>query len=217
MDKQTDKLIADKINSLDALPHEYQPNLNSKWDLLQLDKNEKSAVILFLTHKWFAAAACLFILCTAGIVWLMQPVIKTVTPGNIVLKSIEPLIEKSTTPIVTVTSSKTSRVLNLTKHKIKNAIEIKPEISFHENEIVETKDTSVVNIIAVQQAPDTGNALFKNKKQRFVQMDFDDNIIQPGERNISAQSTRLRFSLGNKTKNNQLFESESSLKLKQNF
>ncbi|MEO8150250.1 MAG: hypothetical protein ABI723_21630 [Bacteroidia bacterium] len=224
MDKQTDKQIADKINSLDTLPQGYAPDLESKWELLQLaDKKEKPAVILFLTNRWLAAAACLLLFCTAGLWWLMQPVIKTTSP--IAIKKTEHVKNISSTHKVTVTENpiKIFPAIKSAKHKDKSIIEKQPGL-IHDENLIATAITpplgpglTIVKEEILHQEPVADEPESKAKKQRYVQMDFDDNIIQPGERNISAQSVRFRFSFGNAHRNNQSFENESTLKLKQNF
>lgn len=37
-----DKIIGQKINSLDSLPHGYEPNLESKWNVIEAGLDEGS-------------------------------------------------------------------------------------------------------------------------------------------------------------------------------
>ena len=56
MESWENKLISDKINSLQHLPDGYQPNLSSKWEIIEagLPKNKKR--IIPLSVRWPAAA-----------------------------------------------------------------------------------------------------------------------------------------------------------------
>ena len=72
MENLENKLIADKINSLDTLPDGYVPNLEAKWALLQSkEKNEKIS-FLWGRKTWMKIAACLLILLLSGIVWISK-------------------------------------------------------------------------------------------------------------------------------------------------
>ena len=58
MKNQADKLISEKLSSLDSLPDGYSPNLDSKWSIIQQSAKKKS-VIPF--KVWIGIAACLLI------------------------------------------------------------------------------------------------------------------------------------------------------------
>lgn len=219
MDRQTDKQIADKINSLDSLPQGYAPDLDSKWELLQLaDKKKKSAVILLLTNRWFALAACLLLAFTAGIIWLVQPVIKSTTPKPVAEKIIHPTVKSAPHKNETVIETSKKKSKDLKSAKPKNKIIIEPNIELVQlkNSATTTNDTANNNQLVNQEVLAIQPPV-KAKKQRYVQMDFEDSIVQPGEKNVSAQAVRFRFSIGNTNKNTQPFESESTLKLQRNF
>ncbi|MBK7570336.1 MAG: hypothetical protein IPI10_01465 [Bacteroidetes bacterium] len=51
MENKENKLIADKINSLDKLPQGYNPNLDAKWALLQSEEKEQPVLTLFLKQN----------------------------------------------------------------------------------------------------------------------------------------------------------------------
>ncbi len=74
----SDKLLRDKINSIDSLPEGYTPSLDSKWELLMAGMQPAEPKIVAITEQkekkrffyLYAAAACFLVLFTFG--WLFM-------------------------------------------------------------------------------------------------------------------------------------------------
>src|SRR5688500_16253069 len=67
MEAMQDKIIREKLNSLDTLPEGYAPSLDSKWELLNTGKPEKKKEKPL--YLWYAAAASVLLLLCFGLTY----------------------------------------------------------------------------------------------------------------------------------------------------
>src|SRR5688572_17026520 len=70
METMQDKLIREKLNSLDTLPEGYAPLLDSKWELLMAGQPEAKKSRQYF---WYATAASLLLLLGFGFLFLNIP------------------------------------------------------------------------------------------------------------------------------------------------
>src|SRR4051812_47313967 len=108
MKMQDDKVIADKLESLDVLPKGYQPNINSKWALLEEAMDERTLAGTRINKKWLRIAACLLILFTSASLYFYMHRTITITlnekvhpvpskPSGILVQDEKPVVTEKTT------------------------------------------------------------------------------------------------------------------------
>src|SRR5687768_10547211 len=90
METMQDKLVREKLNSLDTLPEGYMPSLDSKWELLMAGQPQKQEPKRYL---WYAAAASFLLLLAFGFLFL-KPAEQPAT--GIIAKA--PVSDKNSTP-----------------------------------------------------------------------------------------------------------------------
>ena len=84
MEAMQDKLIREKLNSLDSLPEGYAPSLDSKWELLRAGKPEKKKTPVYF---WYAVAASLLLLLSFGLIfWQIETPVTENVPEKAVAK-----------------------------------------------------------------------------------------------------------------------------------
>jgi len=76
-----DKAISEKLGGLDTLPQGYEPNLDSKWELLEASMSKRKDFSKRLVYVWISIAASLLILCSLGMSLYFNPD-KEITPQN---------------------------------------------------------------------------------------------------------------------------------------
>ena len=75
MEMRSDKIIQDKINSVNDLPEGYSPNLNSKWELLQagLKPEQNKKPVLYYVQRASAVAAMLLLIGGSSLLIIKKP------------------------------------------------------------------------------------------------------------------------------------------------
>jgi hypothetical protein len=221
MEKKENKRIADKINSLDSLPKGYEPNLDAKWDLLQAAVEKKEKPFLLLTkNRWLQVAACLILCLVGSILWINKPGPKN-ADGMHAIKIIKPEVSEVTIPSVKENSLKKSTediIPTVAWPKKKRTIRraalpvtsqtlagIIPDSSLKSNDQI---NDVMPQVLAVE---------VKNKRQRYMQMDFDENVVKPPEKNTVAQTFHFRLGFRNTNSSSGTFQDNVPVKLKQNF
>jgi hypothetical protein len=98
MEAWENKIIADKMHSLQDLPEDYQPNLDAKWSILEagLPASKRKTGFLFRY-----AAAAILLLGSFGLLWKFYPAKKV--PGQEVVTRSVPVAIKSEKPAVAIT------------------------------------------------------------------------------------------------------------------
>lgn len=221
MENLENKIIAEKINSLDYLPEGYQPNLDAKWELLQNDKKNRKVFFLYERKNRLLIAACVIFLLLCGIVLMnlnnneklnSSTVATTPVTGN--KSPIENTSPKITSNVPLANSTATPKKL---QHK-----KISPVKSFQN-----PTTPNIEQVALVIHEADTSKEIVKNntepiaitktKKQRYVQMDFEGEV-QPANSNPTfAQGFQFRISLKNSGLGNESSDENSAFKLKRNF
>jgi len=218
MENRENKIISDKINSLDYLPEGYNPNLEAKWALLQSKEQKVKPMFFFQKNTWMKIAACLLILLISGIAWMNR----TLQPkSEVATSTFQPHIE-----LKEKVGSKTEKIANNTFNlpnnkkssgkKVKIVVPIKEQLPAEEEQIAiipqiidSTKSLSAEN--------NTSITIAKTKKSRYVQVDFEDAVAQPTNKNTFAQGFQFRLGLKSSTITEQNSINNSSIKLKRNF
>ncbi len=220
MENRENKIIADKINSLDSLPEGYNPNLDAKWAMLQSDEKKEKAVLLWNNRTWMKIAACFLILLLSGIIWIN----KTTQPKSEIANtspSIKPTIEHSE-KIVSHSEINASSNSIMQEVKKENRNKARISIPVHEESVRQEEQVAIIPVtidssISTVIENNSTIAITKAKKSRYVQMDFEDAIIQPATKTTFAQGFQFRLGLKSSGSIEQNSNDNSSIKLKRNF
>ncbi|MBL0031255.1 MAG: hypothetical protein IPP27_03380 [Bacteroidetes bacterium] len=220
MENKENKLIADKINSLDKLPQGYNPNLDAKWALLQSEEKEQPVLTLFLKQNWRKIAAVILILFLSSALWISkfssstneistQPIHEIAIPApvhqNLPLAESQKPIEKQIVEIKNLQKRPGKKINSKVRQE---------EISIEKQIPVQDKNIEI-------QLPVEEKALatseIKRSKQRYVQMDFDDAVVKDSNKNTFAQGFQFRLGIKNLQPTNQNSDNNTNFKLKRNF
>jgi len=199
-----DNIIKQKVNSLDSLPPGYEPNLESKWNLLEagLDEGKKKRVILYW-HR-VAIAAMLLIIGGGSLLFMNthSPDLAQQKIGNKqIMKTeipIQPLAKKEAEKIFVSASGKlTHPVFYSNKMKtVVQSLTIAEQKNEHDsvikpNELI--KDISEIKLVSSS----------KIKRSRFVELDFNDQPLAPtinwNEPVLASQSIKFKLGISNGT------------------
>jgi len=203
MKSSENKFIADKLESLDSLPEGYRPDMNSKWALLEEAMNERESAGSRTNKMWLNIAACLLALVTCSIIWIYTQRTITVTLIQ------QPPTEKA---IAIESISPGTSVVN--KHVVPNKSLKSHSTALRQNEMPVPATGEMTSIIGPQTLADsviheeekitppvlTEKNIKKPKKQRFVQVDFDDpinTVYMPISKSNFAQLFRIKLGIGN--------------------
>jgi hypothetical protein len=205
MENWENKILADKLNSLQKLPAGYAPNLSSKWEIVEagLPNGNKRRVIPLLI-RWSVAAA---ILLGAFFIWVNDSQIPTgaalasIQPGRAI-----PIVIPSQQRTIVQVESKHVLVKEKALHFAKAEDNVKKialpqqttitkfttQPSFEAPDITIERDTNTA-------VPETGLAAtvlvekVKPTKKKIYQRDFNDGILVM-DTGFSLQS-RQHFSI----------------------
>jgi hypothetical protein len=218
MEATENKIIVSKLEELTTLPDDYQPNLDSKWALLEAslsgkDKNKQR--ILF----WMRAAAALIILGLAGM-WMqsenrVKVLADTKTNNNPEsqpahaeesVSQQQPAIrfQSELNVAATFTVKKTPAKRTEKVEKIQQANEPIREIATRALRS-ETKDSASSIVEVPAQIAEVSETPTKKKKGRYVQLDFDDSIgessLNPPEQNLLVKNIKITLPKNRDTRN----------------
>lgn len=178
-----DKQIREKLNSLDTLPEDYTPSLDSKWELLQAGQPVKKQK---QPYFWYAAAASLLLLLGFGFLFLNR---KTTGEAPVLARQ-KTSAPKPYSPISGNASSEIA-ASNMPPSEAKSE---RPEKAFAQNgrvsapkvrtseaEIAEAAETGQTGkpelVIEIPETQTVHLAAAKpektKKKHKFVEVDFD--------------------------------------------
>ncbi len=220
MEQQDDKIIRDKLNTLDTLDAGYEPNLESKWSVLEagLKKEEKGRRIVLL-HR-IAIAAAILILGTGA--WLLLKVNSVNNEENkfAVRQTIikDPKKPAAQDPVKVETAlavnkltkqirPEKTRIKSMVPDQIPTPIAAQPD-TFHANENI-----VIENQIAIAETKP------KTTKQRYVELDFNEPAISknlPSEPVMAAQQFKFRIGFHSLVSSENIPEN-SGLKLTKNI
>jgi hypothetical protein len=189
MEDMENKLIASKLGELDTLPEGYKPNLDSKWELIEASM-EGERKNRFLIYR---AAAIITGIILLGYLFMPhlsvrpsaqikeQQKTEPVTKHNKTLPSSE---QNNKMVAVTVQPQTTVKV---EKAKTKNnVIEMEPVQPETKIDLVSVTQNSVPLVASTTDTPN------KKKKNRYVQLDFDD----PVKEEITGVPTQQHYAKG---------------------
>jgi len=197
MEMRSDKIIQDKINSVNDLPEGYRPKLNSKWELLQagLKPKQNKKTVLYYLQLVSAVAAILLLIGGSGLLIIKKPTkpmassVKVPTPNDYVASpNVEP-IHQVTIEKAVVTSSQ----------KIKNT-DVNKASALIENNLVKT---TVIEVIQPNSKEVQPTVDYASKEQvavitkRFEEVDFTTPILsQTTPTDVLVKAHKFKFKLG---------------------
>lgn len=197
MEMRSDKIIQDKINSVNDLPEGYTPNLNSKWELLQagLKPKQNKKTVLYYIQRASAVAAIFLLIGGSGLLMIKKPAkltassVKIDTPNDHVASpNVEPMHQV-----------KIEKAFVLSNQKIKNT-DVNKASALDKNNLVKTTVIEVAqpNSKAVQPIVD-----YASKEQvavvteRFEEVDFNTPILsQTAPTDVLVKAHKFKFKLG---------------------
>jgi len=205
MNDSESEIIASKLAELNVLPNDYQPNLDSKWALLEatldVKDNEKKRGVF-----WMRSAAALLLFGLFGF-WMLSPYqVKTTVQNNTFSR--EALLPNK----IQLTEGfqvelKVEKKLSNVKPNTKKAKSNKNR-ALNENQFIEALPVfSVTNFVidsitsVVKSSPEIVFSplnQIKTKKNRYVQLDFyppvEPKPSDPPEQTFFVRNVRMSFS-----------------------
>lgn len=202
MEMRSNKIIQDKINSVNDLPEGYSPNLNSKWELLQagLKPEQNKKPVLYYIQRASAVAAMLLLIGGSGLLIIKKPTKPTASNiptnnNNIVnvaynLETVNVVEEKKTIASHPKTTKKV-----MVNAPIQLAVNNQNVIVDTITQKVEVVNQPIANTTINEQVATT---------ERFTEVDFTSPIITPSTPTdvlVKAQKFKFKLGVGN---NNQV-------------
>ena len=214
MEMRSDKIIQDKINSVNDLPEGYSPNLNSKWELLQagLKPEQNKKPVLYYIQRASAVAAMLLVIGGSGLLIIKKPTKPSVS--NIITNTNSYVTVAPKVEIVnTIEEQKTTPSTSKTTKKVMANVPIKLVVNNQNISIdsstqkVEAVTQPIVNTTINEQVAST---------ERFTEVDFTSPIITPSTpTDVLVKAQKFKFKLGvgnnnqaNNHKHTRIFKSE---------
>ncbi len=222
MENKANTHIAQQLEELDTLPAGYQPNLDSKWALLE-SALEKPVVITgrFVFIKRLSIAASLLLL--AGIGWWMN--LKYNQPVAVIIKNDLPAKKMQQTPTIKEQQTDKIKIADVAKPGKKSLALKQEKIIVAKNDApaiipvapLQKKDSGSVNVLV--PVAEIAQEKSKKKKQRYVQMDFDGGNPDNNSQNEQNSTAFFKIRLNHNTTNDSgaAPENTSPFKIKYNF
>lgn len=215
MEMRSNKIIQDKINSVNDLPEGYSPNLNSKWELLQagLKPEQNKKPVLYYIQRASAVAAMLLLIGGSGLLIIKKPTKPTasnITTNNKNIVSVAPNTER----VNAVEEKKTIPSPQKTNKKVMVNAPIQLAVNTPNTSIdsstqkVEVVNQSIANTTVNEQVATT---------ERFTEVDFTSPIITPSTPTdvlVKAQKFKFKLGVGNNNQVNLQSENNPVFKLK---
>lgn len=206
-----DKLIKQKIDSVVDLPKNYEPNLETKWDLLatslEQQKNQKKVFVL-----WTRIAAAASVVLISGILMLLFQ--STYNKTNITTQKnpvLKPTNASTQTPPMVQSLAKQKKQTRLTKNE--NSA-LKSADTIESIELVEDIKVQLPYYVEVTKPE-------QKETKRFIEIDFEEPVLshQTSTETI-VKATQFKFRFGSSQANqrlNALQNQPNSLGLKATF
>ncbi len=202
MEMRSNKIIQDKINSVNDLPEGYSPNLNSKWELLQagLKPEQNKKPMLYYIQRASAVAAMLLLIGGSGLLIIKKPTKPTasnITTNNKNIVNVAPNPER----VNAVEEKKTIP----SPPKATKKVMVNAPIQLAANNQNMSVDTITQKIEVVTQ-PIVNTTINEQvaTTERFTEVDFTSPIITPSTPTdvlVKAQKFKFKLGVGN---NNQV-------------
>jgi hypothetical protein len=182
-----DKIIRQKINSLDSFPDGYEPNLESKWNVIEAGLDERNKKKMIISWYRIVVAAMLFII-GVGSVLLIS--IKSPSTKNYTEIKSKPL------PLVHHTENedrqkKRNKIAHHHSQKITNkSFSIEKTKPLHDSLIENKIEQNFTEVNVASMA-------IKIKKPRYVEVDFNTQPIITSTHSESILASQpIKFKLG---------------------
>lgn len=231
MKNMGDKAISEKLGELDTLPHGYEPNLDSKWELLEASMSKCKDSSKRLVYTWMSIAASLLIIFSLGIsLYFNQdkeitaeknraPLIPLATsePPTSYLTEDKNPAENSGKIQTEIMSSHSTAHVSIAKSMIQPLLAQKNTDLLQKDSVVENPESETIKTFVSAQVLPT-----KKNKQRYVQVDFGDVATQAatppeqGALSIKFRINLFQSGINEETDNNALDKSLVLLKLNLN-
>lgn len=202
MEMSDDNIIKQKINSLDFLPAGYEPNIESKWNLIEagLDEGKKKGIII----NWYriAIAAMLLIIGGGSLLFMnmnSQNQLQQVANGDQNKKAeipVQPFVKNEAENSFVAKQRKQVRHFSKS-NKLKIVI---PPLAIA-NSKAETIPVFQPNEQVKDKAEIKLASAVKEKRSRFVELDFNDQpaAVNSNELIFASQQIKFKFFMSNAT------------------
>lgn len=218
MEMRSNKIIQDKINSVNDLPEGYSPNLNSKWELLQagLKPVQNKKPVLYYIQRASAVAAMLLLIGGSGLLIIKKPTKPTasnITTNNKNIINVAPNTER----VNAVEEKKTILLPQKTNKKVMVNAPIQLAVNTPNTSI--DSSTQKVEVVNQPIANTTVNEQVATT-ERFTEVDFTSPIITPSTPTdvlVKAQKFKFKLGVGNNNQVNLQSENNPVFKLKTGF
>jgi hypothetical protein len=195
MEMRSDKIIQDKINSVNDLPEGYSPNLNSKWELLQAglksEQNKKS--VMYYIQRASVVAAMLLLIGGSGLLIIKKPT-----------KPITSSLQTNNNSVVN-TATKIEEVHQLDEKKVskpsientkKVMVNAPSQLSVNNQNISVDTITQKVEVVN-QTIVNTTNNKQVTITERFTEIDFTTPVLAPSApTDVLVKAQKFKFKLG---------------------
>lgn len=219
MENSDIKMIREKLTSLDTFPAGYEPNLDSKWSLLEASIGGESKTSIG-GYIWLKAAAVL-LLCS-----FLIPLFLKEGPSKVVVKAKPVVLNKKPIPdqpAKLVVEKQITRRPQNTSGKRLSGSQFQEATLNHTVVSVHTDERQIFDSIeavpAANQEIASETALHKKKKVRYVQMDFGDADQESKTSPVfyTLHPRFIMFGSGNKVKEENVQTNSHSALLRINF
>ena len=232
METMQDKLIRQKLNSLDTLPEGYAPSLDSKWELLIAGQTEPKKRPTFI---WYAVAASLLLLLSFGFLFFQvsnQPEKTVIAQTNAIASSQKsvafPEEKPENTPEVATLEKAAIQAETIIKNAMPEPVKTKtsareiakvqpvfnPETPTQTPEPAVSTSETAPNLLAAENPK-----MQRRKKTTFVEMDFD-APTKPQMAKTANQLAKVQFRvkiLPKEAENTAVVQNEKPLRLQHTF
>jgi hypothetical protein len=211
MKSRADKLIEEKLSSLESLPEGYTPNLDAKWSIIQQTAMKKPVAYI----KWIGIAASIIFLLGCFFTWKSlyraEPqFVHETKPAEKIEVAGQPLIANNYVAAVsdkkTVFKRKSIRSIN--KPNQNSELTIPDKVIEVPASTVEVAPAIVENVTDSDQ----------NLKQRYIEVDFRDEIARPVAQNDNSHKpVKISISFKDQSPATANSGEGSVVRIKQNF
>ncbi len=187
MNKFGDNIIAEKLNELNSLPESYQPNIDSKWQIIEESLNESGKERKFYFRNLIRIAAIFLIVFISVAIWMMNKTErksneKNSLAGNYEIKS----------PSIILNSLVANK-----NEKHQNRKQINPQENIFVNAVDEVPVNISGNIAETKLVVNEEHSVsVVKKKRRYVQVDFNDPVTTLVSNNKMNQTFSVKVGIG---------------------
>jgi hypothetical protein len=198
MEMHSNNIIKQKIDSINSLPQNYEPNLESKWELLEASlESNKPKPIVFWFNRIGSAAAILLLLGGIGGIY----VIRVIKPANL-KKPATAQVQRIEKEDYAKPSLKKDSMANAKQDVIVKPKSLKKITEAEPLMITENKhiDTPIISVAIAE------NMVIESVKKykRFTEIDFEEPLLKKPLEIKVASIQNLKFKIGTTLPNKSL-------------